>query len=94
MPREKDVVKNVGKHAAAAKEEVESAISDKVDQAQQYVGDIKDKAGEVWDDTKKKVQDGAGKVQEYAEHNPWKVAAISALTGFLLGALIMRSRKD
>lgn len=77
---------------AAARRDAEDILEEGMDQAREYVDDMKGRAGEVWDGTKRRVRKGAAQTQEYAEDHPWHMAAIGAVAGFLLAALVIRRR--
>ncbi len=82
----------IGRATAAARRDAEDILEDGMDQAREYVDEMKERAGEAWEGTKRRVKKGAVATQEYAEDHPWHMAAIGAVAGFLLAALVIRRR--
>ena len=76
----------------AARNRAEDMVEEGSDQMEDMIDDVKDRASKTWDTTKRQARKGASQIQDYAEDNPWQVAAIAAGVGLLIGALLMRRR--
>lgn len=92
MAELKNVRRKVARGANAARRDAEEMIEEGMDHAREYAGDLRERAEEVWTGAKGRVKKGAAQTQDYAEENPWHMAAIGAVAGFLLAALVIRRR--
>lgn len=79
-------------HAARIKDEAEELIDEGVETVGGYADELRDRVRERWQKTRQAAKERADQANEYAHDHPWQLAAMGAVAGFLLAALIMRRR--
>lgn len=89
MAKRKNLVRQ---QAAKLKNGAEEMIEEGVDNVGDYADQLRERVRERWQKTRDAAKEGVHQADEYAHDHPWQMAAVGAVAGFLLAALIMRRR--
>lgn len=77
-------------------EEVVAQLREQIKHVRSQMQDYRTKASDAlkegWEQTSQTAKETGKKIQQYTEENPWKVVAIAALVGFVIGMLSNRDR--